>query len=261
MNASLGGARALVTGGTRGIGNATVHALAAAGAHVVFTGRDAAGVMAASVKAASVAAAGAGVAALALPPVGVAADVADADAMADLFACHGPFDIVVNNAAVIDPIGAFAEIGGGDFARALDVNVLASFRLLQHAVRGMGERGGTIVNLSSGAAHRAVAGWAAYCTGKAALKMLTACVALEHGPRGIRCFGFSPGGVDTDMQVHIRESGVGPLSQRPRSALAPPAHPAQAIVFLCTPAADSYAGSEIDIREPEFRARAGLPPL
>ena len=67
--------------------------------------------------------------------------------------------------------------------------------------------GGTIVNVSSGAALRPLEGWSAYCAGKAGMAMLTQAIKLEEAANGIRVFGFQPGTTDTDMQVLIRASG------------------------------------------------------
>jgi NAD(P)-dependent dehydrogenase (short-subunit alcohol dehydrogenase family) len=121
--------------------------------------------------------------------------------------------------------------------------------------------GGTIVNISSGAAHRPQEGWSAYCAGKAGLAMLTRSIHLEYGTQGIRIFGFAPGVVDTDMQVAIRASGINPVSKLPRESLAPASEPARAIAWLCTPAADALAGQELDVRNPDLRAAVGLPPI
>ena len=89
----------------------------------------------------------------------------------------------------------------------------------------------------------------------------TRSVHLEYGAQGVRVFGFAPGVVDTDMQGTIRASGINPVSQLPRNSLAPAAEPAQAIAWLCTPAADPLAGQELDVRDPDLRAAARLPPL
>ncbi len=91
--------------------------------------------------------------------------------------------------------------------------------------------------------------------------MLTRSVHMEYGGQGIRVFGFAPGVVDTDMQGAIRASGINPVSKLPRESLAPAAEPARAVAWLCTPAADVLAGQELDIRAPDLRAAAGLPPL
>ena len=109
---------------------------------------------------------------------------------------------------------------------------------------------GRIINLSSGAAHRPLEGWSAYCAAKAGLAMLTRSLQLEYGEYGIRSFGFSPGVVDTGMQAEIRASGINPVSRLPRESLAPADEPATGIVYLCAAASDALAGQEfIDARE------------
>ena len=244
----LTGKTALVTGGNRGIGLATVRALAKAGAEVHFTARSAANLAAARRELGPVAA------------TGHVANMTDRLAMTALF--EQPFDILVNNAAVIGPIGRILDVQVEDWALSIDTNLTAAFHVVQLALRHMVAQGaGTIVNLSSGAAHRPQEGWSAYCAGKAGLAMLTRSVHLEHGAEGIRIFGFAPGVVDTDMQGKIRASGINPVSKLPRASLAPADEPARAIAWLCTPAADALAGQELDVRSPEIRAAAGLPPL
>lgn len=244
----LSGRTALVTGGNRGIGLATVRALAEAGAEVHFTARSAANLAAARRELGET------------PATGHLADMTDRIAMTTLL--DRGFDILVNNAAVIGPIGRILDVAVEDWARSIDINLVSAFHATQCALAGMVARGGgTIVNVSSGAAHRPQEGWSAYCAGKAGLAMLTRSVHLEYGAQGIRVFGFAPGVVDTDMQGAIRASGINPVSKIPRADLAPPDLPARAIAWLCTPEADSLAGQELDIRAPDLRAMAGLPPL
>lgn len=244
----LSGRTALVTGGNRGIGLATVRALAEAGAEVHFTARSAANLAAARRDLGET------------PATGHLADMTDRIAMTTLL--EQGFDILVNNAAVIGPIGRILDVSVEDWARNIDINLTSAFHATQRALAGMVARGGgTIVNISSGAAHRPQEGWSAYCAGKAGLAMLTRSVHLEYGPHGIRIFGFAPGVVDTDMQGAIRASGINPVSRIPRADLSPPDQPARAIAWLCTPEADALAGQELDIRTPDVRALAGLPPL
>jgi NAD(P)-dependent dehydrogenase (short-subunit alcohol dehydrogenase family) len=245
---TLVGKTALVTGGNRGIGLATVRALAEAGATVHFTARSAANIAAAQRE---------------LGPVratGHHANMTDRIAMATLL--DQDFDILINNAAIIGPIGRILDVSAEDWAMAIDINLTSAFHATQSALRRMvAKGGGTIVNISSGAAHRPQEGWSAYCASKAGLAMLTRSVHLEYADHGIRIFGFAPGVVDTDMQVAIRASGLNPVSKIPRGALAPAHEPARAIAWLCTPAADALAGQELDVRAPDLRAAAGLPPL
>lgn len=244
----LDGRKALVTGGNRGIGLAGVRALAQAGATVHFTARSAANIAAAQRALGDV------------PAIGHHADMTDRLAMARVL--DEGFDILVNNAGIIGPIGRILDVSPEDWGTNIQTNLVAAFQATQHALRHMvAQGGGTIVNLSSGAAHRPQEGWSAYCAGKAGLAMLTRSIHLEYASRGIRVFGFAPGVVDTDMQGRIRASGINPVSQLPRSSLAPAEEPARAIAWLCTPAADTLAGSELDVRNPDLRAAAGLPPL
>src|SRR4051812_34002453 len=121
--------------------------------------------------------------------------------------------------------------------------------------------GGTIINVSSGAAHRPLEGWSGYCCAKAGLAMLTAALALETAPSGVRVFGLAPGAVDTETQVTIRASGINRVSRMPRSSLAPVEEPAAAIVYLCTDGANDLVGREGALLDPEFRRRIGLPAL
>jgi NAD(P)-dependent dehydrogenase (short-subunit alcohol dehydrogenase family) len=245
MTIDLSGRKALVTGANRGIGLACVRRLVDAGAEVTFTARSAAKVAEAT--------AGDGAGAQ-----GRTVDVTDRQGMAALLA-EG-FDILINNAGVIEPIGALDTVPIDAWAQTIEINVTAAFFAIQQAIPPMLARGGgTVVNLSSGAARGAMEGWSAYCASKAALAMITQTVHKEFGERGIRAFGFAPGVVDTDMQGAIRASGINPVSRIPRENLAPADAPAAAIAWLCTAAADPMAGHELDIRDPEFRSAAGLP--
>lgn len=239
----LRGRTALVTGGNRGIGRACVAALQALGAEVTFTARSATSLAEA---------------ARALPgATGVICDVTDRARLAGVMAPG--FDILVNNAATIAPIGRIADLDLDAVAASLDTNLVAAFAAIRLALPLMLARGrGTIVNLSSGAARRPCEGWAAYCTAKAGLAMLTRVLHLEYAGRGIRTFGLAPGVVDTGMQGQIRASGINPVSQLDRATLSPPEEPARLIAWLCTPAADALAGRELDIRDPGLRALAGM---
>jgi NAD(P)-dependent dehydrogenase (short-subunit alcohol dehydrogenase family) len=237
MTINLTGKRVLVTGGNRGIGLAAVQHLVRAGADVTFTARTADGAQS------DIA-------------IGVVADVTDRAAMAALMA-RG-FDAVVNNAGIVTPIGRIDTVPIEGWAHNIAVNLVAAFHVIQLAIKGMPD-GGRIINLSSGAARAPMEGWSAYCAGKAGLAMLTRSVHLEFGDRGIRIFGFAPGVVDTDMQGTIRASGINPVSKIPRESLAPPDDAAHGIAWLCTEAADVYAGQEVDVRNTDFRRAAGLP--
>jgi NAD(P)-dependent dehydrogenase (short-subunit alcohol dehydrogenase family) len=251
--AALSGKVAIVTGASRGIGAAAAEALAAAGAAVMLVARD--GKLAAEV-ASGITTAGGKAAAL-------ACDVADYAAVEALVAAttqrFGRPDILVNNAGVIEPIATIATSDPATWAKNVQINLVGAFNAVRAVLPGMiAAGGGTIVNVSSGAALRPLEGWSAYCAGKAGMAMLTRAIMLEEGANGIRVFGFQPGTTDTDMQVLIRASGMNIISQIPRGNLTPVAEPAKAIVYLCTPEADDLVGAEFSLREEAFRKRIGL---
>lgn len=88
--------------------------------------------------------------------------------------------------------------------------------------------------------------------------MLTQSLHLEYGGRGIRAMGLSPGTVATDMQRAIKASGIGPVARLDWSDHIPPEWPARALVWMCTPDADDFAGQEVSLRQDAIRRRAGL---
>lgn len=243
----------IVTGASRGIGAAASIALAHAGARVVLVARD--GRLAADVAQGIIASGGQASAA--------SCDVSDYTALEAMVSetegQFGRIDALVNNAGVIEPIASIAESNPAEWARNVQINLIGAY----HPVRALLPRmiragGGTIINVSSGAAIRPLEGWSAYCSAKAGLAMLTQAIRLENTANRIRVFGFQPGTTDTDMQAAIRASGINIVSKIPRENLTPVAHPAAAIVYLCTPAADDLNGEEFSLRDPSFRSRLQL---
>jgi NAD(P)-dependent dehydrogenase (short-subunit alcohol dehydrogenase family) len=171
----------------------------------------------------------------------------------------GGLDILVNNAGVIEPIAEIASSDPAAWARNIQINLIGAYNVVRAVLPGMLAGGaGTIIDISSGAAYRPLEGWSAYCSGKAGLAMLTNAIALETAGKGIRVFGFSPGTIDTEMQVKIRASGMNVISKIPRGDLLPVAHAVRGLVYLCTPAADDLHGTDASMRDDAFRARIGL---
>jgi NAD(P)-dependent dehydrogenase (short-subunit alcohol dehydrogenase family) len=171
----------------------------------------------------------------------------------------GRLDILVNNAGVIDPIGHLAESDPEVWGHATDINFKGVYHGLRAVLPLMKAQGsGTVVNISSGAAHAPLEGWSHYCAAKAATHMLTRAADLECRPNGVTVVGLSPGTVATYMQEAIKGSGMNPVSQLDWSAHIPPEWPARAVVWLCGPAGREFAGQEVKLREEEIRRRVGL---
>lgn len=120
----------------------------------------------------------------------------------------GPIDILVNNAAVVWPLGPTATINPAQWELAVQINLLAPVRLTTAALPGMIQRAwGRIVNVSSGVAANpdGMIGGNAYTTTKAALEEHTLNLAAELRDTGVTANIFRPGAVDTSMQGWIRE--------------------------------------------------------
>lgn len=174
----------------------------------------------------------------------------------------GKIDALVNNAGTVDPISMIEESDPEAWARNISVNLVGVYNgiraVLPHFYK---QNSGTIINISSGAAHNPLEGWSAYCAGKAGVHMVTRATALEAAEKGVRVYGFAPGVVDTEMQVTIRASGINRVSQMPRTSLSPVDEPGKAIAWLCSDAAADLSGQELDIRNPDLRKRVGLPAI
>jgi NAD(P)-dependent dehydrogenase (short-subunit alcohol dehydrogenase family) len=119
----------------------------------------------------------------------------------------GDIDLWINNAGLLAPIGPMRDFDPSEFAQHIAVNVTGTFLGSQAFVRHLHhrERSGVLINISSGAAQNAYAGWSAYCAGKAAVDRMSESIALEEAAHGIRVHAVAPGIIDTDMQSMIRQ--------------------------------------------------------
>ncbi|MEM9732333.1 MAG: SDR family oxidoreductase [Pseudomonadota bacterium] len=246
----LTGKTAIITGASRGIGEAAARRLAAAGAHVALLARsqDDIARIAAEI----------GHHALAVP-CDVANWVAVQGAVEKVIDHFGGLHIVVNNAGLIDPIDRLENVDPAGWDQLIDVNVKGVFHCIRAALAPMkAAGGGTIINISSGAATSALEGWSHYCASKAAVLMLTRRVHKEEAANGIRCVGLSPGTVATYMQETIKSSQINPVSQLDWSSHITPQIAAEAIAWLTTEDARTYDGGDFSIKTPEGKAAMGL---
>ncbi|WP_226779824.1 SDR family oxidoreductase [Oceaniglobus trochenteri] len=245
------GSTVLITGASRGIGAAAARAFAAAGANVALAARsgDAVADLAKELGADR---------ALAIPcDVSRYWELAAAvDACVQTF---GGLDVLINNAGVIEPISHLADSDPEAWDQVIDINLKGVFHGMRAAMPVMIKAGGgSILTISSGAAHNPTEAWSHYNASKAGAAMLTRCIDLEARDKGIRAIGLSPGTVATEMQREIKSSGINPVSKLDWSDHIPPEWPAKALLWMCGPGGDDHLGGEISLRDEEIRRAVGL---
>jgi NAD(P)-dependent dehydrogenase (short-subunit alcohol dehydrogenase family) len=226
-----------VTGGTSGIGRATVEALAREGAHVLISGRNEArgAEVVAAVKA------GGGEAEF------VRADLASPDDVRTLAKRAANVDILVNNAGVF-PAGATHDLAEAALDEAFAVNVKAPFMLTAAIAPKMVARGGgAIINVTTMVAEFGMAGLSAYGASKAAVALLTKAWAAEYGPKGVRVNAVSPGPTATPGTNAMGDGFTAIVSTIPLGRAAEPQEIAETIVFLASGRASYVNGAVIPV--------------
>jgi 3-oxoacyl-[acyl-carrier protein] reductase len=196
---------AIVTGASKGIGSGIAEALAAAGARVVVNySSDKTG----AERVAQAIVDGGGQA------MAIGADVSKAAEVARLFkeadTAFGRLDVLVNNAGVFR-FGAFADITEESFHIHYNINVLGAILMVQEAIKRFGDKGGSIINLSSIVGSHPVVGALLYASTKAAIETLTKGLALELAPLKIRVNAIAPGHTETEgnLAAGTFEGGAG----------------------------------------------------
>lgn len=250
---SLAGKVAILSGGSRGIGAAAAIEMAKRGAAVMVAAR----------KAESCAETVAAIRALGGKADAASCEVTDYAACAATVAAteraFGPVDIIVANAAAIDPVARIADSDPAEWARHIDINLTGIYNIVRAVLPAMIARNsGTIIAMSTGAATSARNGISPYCTSKAGALMLHNCLDLELRDTGIDCFAFAPGMVDTHMHVRMRAEQINELSFVPREKLQPVEAPANIIAWLASPDARAWRGQFIMFNDQEVRQRAGI---
>ena len=244
---------AVITGASKGIGKATAILLAQLGINVVLVARNKSELD----KIVTEIANRGGKAIACAGDVSRFQDVQAAIALA--VSEFGGIDLLVNNAGLIDPISRLAESDVDAWNQVIDVNVKGVYHGLRAAIPAMLTNGGTIINISSGAATSALEGWSHYCASKAAVLSLTKCAHKEYFEQGINVIGLSPGTVATDMQLAIKQSGINPVSELDWSKHIPAEWVAKAIVYLMSAEGKHYAGTDFSLKNDEGRKLVGLP--
>ena len=250
---NLSGKTVLITGASKGIGAAAAQSFAQAGARVMLLARNEEALLQ---QVSQIRAAGGLADSL---PCDIARMTEVQQAVERCVQTFGSLDILINNAGIIDPISRLDRSDPEAWGHVIDVNVKGVYHAARTALPIMLEQqGGTILNISSGAATSPLEGWSHYCASKAAVLALTGCLDKEYRDRAIRAIGLSPGTVATDMQRQIKASGINPVSQLDFDSHIPPEWVAKALLWLCAPEADPYLGQDFSLKTPEGRALVGL---
>ena len=237
----------LITGASRGLGEAIAKEFWKSGASLALVARG--GERLASLRETLLPTAAAGQQVHCFP-----ADLSNASkAGAVLRAARARFerlDVLVNNAAIVGPIGKFWENDAAAWIETLQVNLLAPAELMRGAVPWMAERGGgVIINLSGGGATSPRPNFSAYATAKAALIRLSETIAVEAEPLGVRVHCVAPGAMNTEMlEVVLRAAQesvggeYGKAVQQKAKGGADPGVAARLCVFLAGDAARGVTG-------------------
>lgn len=233
----------LVTGASRGLGTAVAQIAAKQGANVVITARsaDALEKVAAAIREN-------GRSALIVP-----GDIADpafpARLITQTIEQYGRLDALINNAGTVEPIAPLNEADTAVLQQNITVNLIAPMLLTQTALPHLRHSRGRVINVSSGAAVKAMAGWSAYCTAKAGLNHFTRVLAVEEPD--VTAVAFRPGVIDTAMQTVIRRDGVQGMPSAAHARfvnyyeqgeLLPPETPGRALVTLALHAPPDWSG-------------------
>lgn len=241
---SLEGRRALVLGGTDGVGLGIVEALAGAGASVVATGRRA----------------DAGAAAVARDPERISfrqmdvADLGEVRAAVDsVVDADGRLDVLVNNVGFAYA-KSILDTTEDDFAHLVAVNLRYLFFSTQRAAEHMrAQGGGSIVNIGSLTGSKGYPDRAGYCAVKGGVLQLTKAAALDLAGFGIRVNCVSPGGIDTPLLRETRFAGVADPgaavaafgAAHPLGRIGRPSDIASAVLFLASDAAEWITGTNL----------------
>ena len=235
---------ALITGGTAGIGEATVHRIASLGAGVAFVGRDGADGCRIEEELLCEGAQAAFIQADLSKPDEVRRVV---DATVNIF---GRLDYAFNNAGISGVAGPIAHQTETNFDAVFSINVKGLFIAMQEEIRQMLRQGqgGSVVNMASVGGQVATPGASVYVASKHAVIGLTKAAAVEYGPYGIRVNAVSPGAIRTEM-LHQVFGGGAALDEmatiHPMRRIGTPGDVADAVTWLFSDQSSYYTGQSL----------------
>ncbi len=237
----LDGKVALITGGSRGIGEALVRKFAEHGASVAFTY-----VSAGSAERSDKLAAELGPAVRAY--MSDAGDYAQAEALVgQVVKDFGKLDIVINNAGITRDT-LMLRMTEQQWDEVIQTNLKSVFNLTKHSLKPMIRSGGSIINMSSVVGVFGQAGQANYAASKAGIIGFSKSIAKEYGSRGIRCNAVAPGFIETEMTAVLDEkTKEGYLSAIPLKRLGTGDEVANTCVFLASDMGAYISGQVISV--------------
>ncbi len=237
----LDGKVALITGGSRGIGEALVRKFAEHGASVAFTYVSAGSAGRANGLADEL---GATVRAYQSD----AGDYAQAEALVtQVLADFGRLDILVNNAGITRDT-LMLRMSEHQWDEVIQTNLKSVFNLTKHSLKPMIRAGGCIINMSSVVGVFGQAGQANYAASKAGIIGFSKSIAKEYGSRGVRCNAVAPGFIETEMTAVLDEkTKEGYLSAIPMKRLGRGEEVANTCVFLASDMGSYISGQVISV--------------
>jgi 3-oxoacyl-[acyl-carrier protein] reductase len=241
----LAGKNAIITGASRGLGLAIAGAFARSGANLLLVARSLE-----SLERARRQLTDAGARQVNILAKDLHSSTAPEEIVIEARRLWQRVDVLVNNAAVVGPIGNLWENDWPAWEAAMRVNLMAPVALCRSIVPWMAQAGGgAIINISGGGATKPRARFTAYGTAKAALVRFSETLAEEAGPMGIRVNCIAPGAMNTAMLDAVLQSGAGAAGPEYAQALkqaaeggTSPGIPADLCVFLASPRSAGITG-------------------
>jgi 3-oxoacyl-[acyl-carrier protein] reductase len=234
----------LITGGSRGIGEALVRGFVAQGSSVAFTYVSSSSGARAQALCDELNTAGGKVKAYQSD----AANYAQAEALIQAVTTDfGRIDVLINNAGITRDT-LIMRMSEEQWDEVINTNLKSVFNLTKHCIKGMLRGGGSIINMSSVVGVFGQAGQSNYAASKAGIIGFSKSIAKEYGSRGIRCNVIAPGFIETDMTSELDEkTREGYLTNIPMKKLGQGADVANAAIFLASDMSAYVSGQVLSV--------------